>query len=277
MGAPGLPGEVIASLRATGPKCLCHITTAARLPDIAASGGLLSARARNETSDRWGANSEICDRLVCCGFRPHWGVLRHFGIEESAILVFDAASLAGLPGARLSPVNTASRAARPYLLEDDDEPLTTLKRCRSDKGSAELLVPESVPLSSLRFVIFCDAIARDAWWPATMRALGAEVPSDLKALVDGQLGGFRFPPDLTVTNRVRPITEGVDRRPSVAIANSPVPVDLTITVEDLAEQLWVDDLEERPDLFDELYVRRRDYADFVDWPFDDDEVSYADD
>jgi hypothetical protein len=256
---------------------LCHLTTAARLPDIAASAGLLSPLARNETSDRWGANSDIGDGLVCCAFRPHWGVLRHFSTEESAILIFDAASLAALPGARLSPHNTAAREARSYLLDDDEDAMSTLERCRADKGSAELLVPESVPLSSLRFIIFCDATARDAWWPATLRALGREAPPDRKACVDGDLGGFRFPDGLEVIDRVRPVMEGVDRRPSLAIADSPVPADRTISVDDLAEHLWDDEAEESPDLFDELYVRRRDYADFIDWPFDDEEPSYPDD
>jgi len=272
-----LPPEVIAWLRPSGLKCLCHMTTAARLPDIAASGGLLSARARNETSDRWGVNSDISDGLVCCGFRPHWGVLRHFSAEESVILVFDAASLAALPGARLSPHNTATRAARRYLLEDDENPMATLERCRADKGSAELLVPESVPLSSLRFAIFCDAEARDAWWPAILRGIGTDAPPGLKACVDGDLGGFRFPADLKVTKRVRPVRDGVDRRPTVTIADSPVPMDMTISVDDLAEDLWDDDSEESSDLFDDLYVRRRDHADFADWPFDDEEPSDPDD
>lgn len=38
-----------------------------------------------------------------------------------------------------------------------------------------------------------------------------------------------------------------------------------------------DEPQESSDLVDELYVRRRDYADFVDWPFEDEEPSYPDD
>src|SRR4051794_18106428 len=111
-----LSTDVIDVIRADGPACVCHITPASRLPDIAASGALLSCVRRRETSVRWGGNADLGEDLVCCGFRPHWGVLhRHFRDEESVILLFDAASVAAMPGARLSPRNTATTGARRYM------------------------------------------------------------------------------------------------------------------------------------------------------------------
>lgn len=268
----GLPDDVVSALRHGQPAFFCHVTPAAHLPDIAASGGLLSSARRGATSDRWGANLDRGKYLVCCGFRPHYGVLKHFRNEESVLLLFDAPWLAGLPGATLSPHNTATIAARGHLDGDRRTTVETLQRCRADKGSAEILVPDAIPLDGLRYVVFCDREARDAWWPVVAPALPISGRPEVR--LNGALGGYRLPRDLAIDVRHRPVRPGVDRRRRFALPTSPIPLSKTVALED-ALGAWDDeDGDEGPDLFDTLYGGRREHADFIDWPVDDDEPLY---
>ena len=269
----GRSDDVIQALRRGKPAFFCRIHPAARLPDIAASGGLLSCASRIERSDRWGNNAYLGEHFGCCSFMPHWGVFDHFRDEESALLLFDAAWLAALPGARLSPHNTATADARSYLAGDSTTTLDTLRHCRSNPRDAEVLVPEAVPLDGLRYVVFCDGDARGAWW----RVIAPALPATAQARVNGDLGGYRLPNDLNITTRHRPALPGLDRRRGLALHTSPVPVDGTVDLEDVLDE-WDDEASDEPaDVFDTLYAGPRDFADFVDWPLDDDESLYADD
>lgn len=272
-----LPNALVENLRANGPLCVHHITPAAAIPDIVASGGLVSAAGRGQTTARWGANADLGAELVCCSFRPNWGVLnKHFADHESVIMSFNAASVATLPGARLSPINTARREARRFIDGSDQDQIETLDACRSGKRESELLVPGFIPFAYVRFLIFCDHEARDAWWPFVSGTLGIDAKS-VSPLVTGDLAGIQLPPDLQITHRVRPVRPGSDQRigpPAQRPAIAPGP---TVTLNELLEELeeeeeW-DEIED--DLFEQLYDRDRRgdaFSDFADWPMGDDET-----
>jgi hypothetical protein len=265
-----LPEAVLDELRDRGPKCFHHVTPADRLPDIVASGGLLSANARTEISDRWGVHGDLGADLVCCGFKPHWGVLKRFRDHESAILCFDAVQVASLPGARLSARNTGSPDARRYLDGQDPDPLETFRLCREQwragREAGEILVPDYLPIECLRFVMFCDEIAREAWWPTVDSELDPGL--GVKALVNGDLDNVEFPARRVVANRTRPVRTGVDRRPDDLVAPAVDEARLLMTLEDLDDAV---------DLYEERYGdgQERSFAgDFVDWPVEDDEPLY---
>lgn len=266
----GLPAAVLDELRERGPKCFHHVTPADRLPDIVASGGLLSANARNEISDRWGVNCDLGADLVCCGFKPHWGVLKRFRDHEAAILCFDAVQVASLPGARLSARNTGSPDARICLVGQDPDPLNTFRLCREQwragREAGEILVPDYLPNACLRFVVFCDEIAREAWWPTVAAELDPGL--GVKALVNGDLDNIQFPARMIIANRTRPVRAGVDRRPDDLAAPD---------VDEARVLMTLEDLDHAVDLYEERYCedQARSFAgDFVDWPVDDDEPLY---
>ncbi|MBK8294606.1 MAG: hypothetical protein IPK93_07470 [Solirubrobacterales bacterium] len=266
-------------LQKSKKKCFHHATTAKRLPDIIASGGLLSPERLGEKSDRWGANPEFGKDLVCCGFRPPWYIFKYFRGEESVILSFDAPALAALPRAIFSPHNTATRDATEFLQRSSTEQPAALVEClesRSWRNPPEFLAPK-VPLSALQYAIFCDQEAKDAWSPVITEAMGKTVPLNVGILVNGELDQIRFPPDFEVKSRIRPVPDGIDRRGGSSIPDSPVRVDPTTTPEEISNDFWIDhESEETPDLFDTLFgdpasMGYRLEGDFPDWAIGDDE------
>ena len=99
----GLTSELLADLATTGPKCVYHVSRASSLPDIAASGGLLSASERRVAPRHpWGHNSDLGAGLVCCSLRPHWGIQNtQFPNAESVILMLDGhVGRSGVAGVR---------------------------------------------------------------------------------------------------------------------------------------------------------------------------------
>jgi len=200
----------------------------------------LSSQRLDQPSDRWGANEKQGRKLVCCGFRVPWFLFRQFEGEESVVLSFDAAALSALPSAIFSPYNTARREATQYL-EREIEVSTALEECL-EKGSAavvpEFLAPE-IPLSALRFVVFCDEEAREAWKPVIEGAMGHTVPNSVGILVDGELDQVRFPPGLSVTKRIRPLKPGINHRGEVPNVPLPDTVNSSISPEEISSDFWI--------------------------------------
>lgn len=250
------PGQTdCASLfRLAGKKCVHHATTAARLPDIVASGGLLNSRRLGESSERWGANSKLGRELVCCGFCVPWFLFKQFGGEESVVLSFDAAALSALPRVIFSPYNTGRPDAAKYLERKVDQ-RSALMECleaKSPRNLPELLAP-TIPLSALRFVVFCDEEARQAWAPVVETAMGGTVPESVSILVDGKLDQVRFPPGLRVNKRLRPLPRGINRRGDLEIADSPEPLDPSSTPQEVSGDFWtISETVDAADLLDSL-------------------------
>lgn len=265
-----------------GPRCYYHLTEAANLPDIAASGGLLSLSERGEhRAGRWGRNADLGAEYVCTSLRPHWGILaNHFAGHEAVIIVLDAGEVLELPGVRVCPHNSATPKARPHL-EPAPPPSeisgALLTRWMHDKKTTEVLVPGVIPVGAFRFLVFSDAEARAAWLPATASALGRRTfAPGFKALVDGDLDGITLPSDQVVSTRTRPVVAGRDRRVGVSVPWLDTSTMEEMSLEDLEQDLagWDED-ETELDLFDQLYgsgLRRPGLGDFVDWPIGDDEM-----
>ena len=153
-------------------RWLYHVTSAASLSDISGAGGLTSTEYRHElNSGRWGANEDLGSELVCLSMSPHWGMIKHqFRATEVVVLVFDASHVARLPGARLSPLNSAKRDARQFMTTPPADSDQVLSNCTADWASmreAEVLVPSSVPAIFLRWFIFFDTWARSEWLPSS--------------------------------------------------------------------------------------------------------------
>jgi hypothetical protein len=210
-------------LRKHSQDCFHHATTTSRLPKIIAAGSLLSPQRLGETSDRWGANSELGQELVCCGFRVHWGIFKKFRGEESVILSFDASALSALPGASFSPYNTAKREAEDYLNRNASDQRAALLQCLQDKSrtSPSEFVASEIPLSTLRSIVFCDQKARESWSPVVEAAMGSTVPSDVRIFTNGELPDVPFPRDLEVTTRTKPLLRSINRRGGYPASETP--------------------------------------------------------
>lgn len=233
------------ALSAGRARWACHLTYAAALPDIAASGGLLAPALRGAPATHsWGANTALGESLVCLSLAVSWGMVRHhLNGHEVAILTVDLHRLPDLEPIRISPANSGSHEATPYLAEDADA-ISALKECndRDVRWKAEVLVPGGVPLSVVYGVVFCDAEARDAWWPEFVKAM-----PDHMAVPDVRLADagrwFRLPDDFAVRDRVRPVRSGVDRlvgEPPAGWKRRLPPIDIEIEPE-LEEPHWMDD------------------------------------
>jgi hypothetical protein len=256
-------------------KSFFHVTRASCLPDIAVSGGLLSRRQRTDGGPQhnWGANEDLGIDYVCCSLLPSWGMLTsRMAGEETVILIVDAERAAQQEDLKLVPGNSGSSQARPYIggIVDTDE---VIKATLAREQHSEVLVRDEIPLALVPIVMFCDATARDTWWPVVERSLAqAGRGWGPRVLIDGDLNGVRFPPGHEIIDRARPITDGVNRRRADLLRSGVIPSGLTIEeVEWDLEEDEEDTFDEDSDLWDALYGNRRhltDYADFDDWPYE---------
>jgi hypothetical protein len=240
-----------------------HLTRAASLPDIAASGALLCAGARRGEPLRhgWGVNDHQGRGLVCLSLIPSYGILSHqIDGEEAAILGFETKAVAGLPGLLPCPHNSAERKATPYL---DG----TIDRARASKElfaqhawrQAELLVPEAVPLGALKLIVLPDQEAHARWARPLLDDLGSDLSSRVEIRTDRPDGPRpHFPPWYTVTKRP-PVRPGEDQRQRVIRPIDPATVpDIDFGVVD-EELHWMDHEDDERDLYDDLYgAGRRD-------------------
>lgn len=272
----GLPAAALEAIEARNRKIVVHVTRAVDFADIARTGSLLSPAARNvPPRHNWGSNDDLGRKLVCVAFMPSWGMIRaHFGSEESVLVAFDAQAVGRLPGAILCPVNSATRTARAYLEGSVPVDAELARKCLDNTRDSEMLVPHEIPLDLAHFVMFCDAHAAFRWLPAIregIAASGVRLADSFDFVVNGALSRVRFPDDLAIVTRL-PVRPGVDRRSAPSALSRRRPVIAPVSVADMEADLG--GLQHEPDLFDELYSesgRPRDFADFVDWPVDDDE------
>lgn len=141
---------------------------------------------------------------------------------------------------RVSPYNSASHDATPHLDHRADV-VTSINLCNQlgERWKAEVLVPQGVPLGAVYGVVFCDATARDEWWPAFQAALprGSDVPS-VRLASDGRM--FRLPDDYRVDRRSRANGPGVDRLVGPAPPGWTVRLPAFDDEPDLEEPRWMD-------------------------------------
>lgn len=177
---------------------LYHVTAAASLSDISDAGGLTSTRRRGPRSGRWGANEDLGSDLVCLSMVPNWGFINsQFPNIEIAILEFDAYRVASLPNARVLPLNSAERDARPFMTMPAEDRAQVVSDCTGDYASklkAEVLVPRVVPCEFLHRILFFDTWAQSDW-----RANGR---THKPHVLDG-VAKTKFPPEYLST-RPRP-------------------------------------------------------------------------
>jgi hypothetical protein len=234
----------LALLRDAGStrKCLCHITYAHLLPDIAASGGLLPEADRTTScAHSWGPNADVASEFVCCSFRPSWGILGAMNGHEAALLLINAETALGQRDTRFVPMNTASSGSRAYIT-GAVAGTRAVRECLNNPMKGEVLVRAGVPLAAIRGVVFHDDEARRRWWPAFLAA--ANLPEshfDLGASIDGvRLDAFRFPPEHTTSTRL-PLRRGEDRR-RVATPTPRNPGTLSrLTWAEVEADLWDED------------------------------------
>lgn len=257
-------------------KCLCHVTYAHLLPDIAASGGLLPAVGRTTPSAHsWGPNAEIASEFVCCSFRPSWGILGAMGGREVALLLINIDTALSQRDSRFVPMNTASREAAPYITAAVAG-RQAVRESLKNVVKAEVLLRTGVPLAAIRGAVFHDDDARGAWWPAFLAA--ADLPEshfDLGSSLDGAvLDGFRFPPEHATTIRL-PVRPGQDRRRAATAAlQAPMTASRLTWAEveaDLSDEEDVDYLDEQRRTLAELdeYAEHMAASDDTGWFYDD--------
>ena len=152
------------------PRCVFHLTPVVALPGIIESGGLVPPAMRTQLAGdargcRWGINADIGGDLVCTSLRPSWAMLRHqYGGTAVAVIKLDLITILGLPDIRPCPVNSASRAARPFLYGTNDR-VMAMGECltvpRERWSDVEILIAGKVPLSAITDVVLmqecCDA------------------------------------------------------------------------------------------------------------------------
>lgn len=205
--------EVAAALQEGRARWACHLTYARNLPDVAASGGLLSPQLRHAPpTHSWGVNEAVGKRLICLSLAVSWAMIKHrMNGSEIAVLTVDLLRIPDLTRIRVSPHNSAGHDATRFLTGDADvaESIATINA--SDRRHlAEILVPDGVPLTAIYGVVFGDSQARDAWWPAFVAALSDDVVApEVRLASDGRW--FRLPDDFTVKARTSPTAVGVDR------------------------------------------------------------------
>lgn len=199
-----------------GNRLLHHVTPAARLPDILASGALLPPAMMKGSvrTHGWGANADLGPSLVCLALMPNWGMIRTFGGEEVVILSFEPADIRRLAAIRVTPCNSATRDARQFLtgrLSAED----SLRRCLQDEAwrQAEVVCAGPVPTSALRVITFCDTECQERWEEVCQEAISSAADA-IHPRLRWQVASNcppRFPPHLEVTTRVA-VAAGRDRR-----------------------------------------------------------------
>ena len=170
-------GDIAGALRQGRARWASHLTYTRCLPDIAASGGLLSPALRaSPPTHSWGANAAVGRELVCLSLAVSWAMIKHrMNGHEVAILTVDLLRLPDLACIRVSPFNSGAHEATPHLADDADV-AASIDRCNElgdncRAARAEVLVRGGVPLSAIYGVVFCDEAARAAWWPAFVASL----------------------------------------------------------------------------------------------------------
>lgn len=251
-----------------GRKCLCHFTYVESLPDIAASGGLLSTDGRTSPpAHNWGANDDLGRGYVCTSLKPSWGILGAMGGADAALLVFGLnATLAGRRHLYV-PLNSGSPRARPYMNGEVPD-VEASSECVANASAAEILVADSVPLTTLRGLMFYSRASRDHWWPVIHANLnGAALHLDLGAWFFGEPrspGGFRFPNWYSPRSATHSGAAGLNRSRALTVRPLEFSPRDAITAEDVerdfADEDWLEDDPDARDLRDELAAEREDYA-----------------
>ena len=238
-----------------------HVTTAVALPDIAASGALLPHAKRRKPALRhgWGTNDELGKDLVCLSRAPSWMILKNqFDGQEAAILGFEIGAVARLPGVIVCRINSARKEAAPYLRGEIDRDIT-VDEVLSDEAwkTAELLVPDAVPLGALKVIVLSDHAAAERWTEQLRIELGPEIAEHVNIRACDRGRWPRFPNDHVVSASRALVRPGVDQRlqPTPVLDPTTIP---DVDFDEVAEQLaWLDDEhdpEDEGDLFDQLYA-----------------------
>lgn len=211
-------GRIADALRARVDQkthAVCHLTYCQALPDIAASGGLLSVERRSATPvHSWGDNEWIARDFVCASLMCNWGMIKHQADgREIAMVLINLLAMPDLSETRFVPCNTAAHRAVPYIVGEVD-PINALDECLDGvdaRKRSEILVRGGVPLSAIYGIVFCDQEAMDRWRPSLERAIptGARGPELRIAVPAGR--HFCLPQDYTVTSRPPATRNGEDQ------------------------------------------------------------------
>lgn len=208
-----LRSEIRVALIAADMRWVCHLTYADQLPDIFASGGLLSpARRGSHPAHSWGANRDAGMHLICLAPKTNWGMVKRMNGREVALLIVDLKTLTDHLKLRVTPTNSGSRDATPFLASDADM-LGTLSRVAADRRAhpdAEVLVQDGIPLSSVRGLVFGDTSTRDSWLEPAFASLSE--PADwINVRIASAGRRFLLPPDYVATDRRLPHRPGRDQ------------------------------------------------------------------
>jgi hypothetical protein len=211
---------IAASLRRRRISFVCHMTPCDRLPSIVASGAVLSLASRRtggiaepDNPHYWGSpgKEEELSRFVVCSFMPPWWMCRARQ-EELVIILMDAEEVCCGDGVVYCPTNSAYNE---YPAADikTRSGVDQFDACFPNPdtyqaANSEIFVPDQVPVSTFRALVFCDDEARDFWLPAIKAA--ADEANPTPAFPDQPITvatktyrGFKFPGDWTPTNRMR--------------------------------------------------------------------------
>jgi hypothetical protein len=197
------------------------MTPCDRLPSIVASGSLLSLASRRargiaepQNPHYWGSpgKEEELSRFVVCSFMAPWWMCRARQ-EELAIILLDAEEVCCGDGVVFCPANSAHNE---YPADDikTRSGVDHFDACFQNPdtyqaANSEIFVPDGVPVSTFRALVFCDDEARDYWLPKIQQAAEAanptpDFPDQPISVATKALQGFRFPGDWVATNRIRP-------------------------------------------------------------------------
>lgn len=213
---------IVQSLRRRGVRHVCHMTPCDRLPSIFQHRGLLSRWERqhcgiadppDDAGHFWGSpdKQDALAGFVICSFMAPWWMCKKRD-EELAIIVLDAEQICLTGGACFCPVNSAFNeypAATIQTLTGID----AFDACFQNPdtyqaGSAEVFVPNLVPLSAFRGIVFCDVEAKSHWVPQLREALGSlpdsSFPSQPIGVGERRWMGFSFPGNYAAARRIRP-------------------------------------------------------------------------
>lgn len=214
-----MDGAIDNSLGRRGITYVCHMTSCLRLPSIFQHGALFSTEQRRARGipdsvdpHYWGSpdKEEAFSRVVVCSFLPAWWMCgRHD--DELAILLIDAVSVCTTDGALFIPGNSAYNdfPAAEVLTWTG---LDSLDACFANPdsyvaGFSEIFVPDTVPWTHFRGIVFPDAEARQ-YWIERLRTEWHEAdrpppPPERLFVATKSYRGFRFPPNYTPERRIR--------------------------------------------------------------------------
>ncbi len=157
------PKDVLAK---RGIKSFYHVLPAADLPDVLATGALLSAQARGVSSERWGRSRELCADSVCLSFWPSWGMINHqLWDNEPVFITFGPEVLEASGLARFCPHNSGSEVGAEYLRSPASSSATAALECVEQRKDAEVIIPREVPINCAWYLTFYDQQSLESWWP----------------------------------------------------------------------------------------------------------------